>query len=191
LIVVLCWCMGKKKKSYIIENLREIIFGFEDSLVSTLGAITGIAAGAGSTFVVVLSGLVLIAVEAMSMSAGSYLSSKSVADAKRALDSRKNKKETDSTHPIRGGFIMGIFYFIGGFVPLTPYFFLSIKQAYAPSIIATATVLFLLGAWNAGFAKRARWKGGLEMMIISLGAAGLGYLIGLIVSVAFGVEVGA
>jgi len=58
-------------------SIREIVFGMEDSLVSTLGAITGIAAGTGSTFVVILSGIVLIFVEALSMTAGSYLSSKS------------------------------------------------------------------------------------------------------------------
>ncbi|PIQ67336.1 hypothetical protein COY25_03345 [Candidatus Uhrbacteria bacterium CG_4_10_14_0_2_um_filter_41_7] len=58
-------------------SIREIVFGMEDSLVSTLGAITGIAAGTGSTYVVILSGIVLIFVEAVSMTAGSYLSSKS------------------------------------------------------------------------------------------------------------------
>ena len=29
------------------RSIREIVFGLEDSLVSTLGAITGIAAGTG------------------------------------------------------------------------------------------------------------------------------------------------
>lgn len=58
-------------------SIREIVFGLEDSLVSTLGTITGIAAGTGSTYVVVLSGIVLIFVEGLSMTAGSYLSSKS------------------------------------------------------------------------------------------------------------------
>lgn len=58
-------------------SIREIVFGMEDSLVSTLGAITGIAAGTGSKFMVILSGIVLIFVEAVSMTAGSYLSSKS------------------------------------------------------------------------------------------------------------------
>lgn len=57
--------------------MREIVFGLEDSLVSTLGVVTGIAAGTGNTFVVILSGVVLIFVEGLSMAAGSYLSSKS------------------------------------------------------------------------------------------------------------------
>lgn len=61
----------------IQTSIREIVFGAEDALVSTLGAITGIAAGTGSSFVVILSGVVLIFAEALSMTAGSYLSSKS------------------------------------------------------------------------------------------------------------------
>jgi len=64
-------------RSKVEGSIREIVFGAEDSLVSTLGAITGIAAGTNNEFVVVLSGVVLIVVEALSMSAGSYLSSKS------------------------------------------------------------------------------------------------------------------
>jgi len=52
------------------------VFGVEDSLVSTLGVLTGVAAGTQSTYVVVLSGVVLIFAEGLSMAAGSYLSSK-------------------------------------------------------------------------------------------------------------------
>lgn len=57
--------------------LDEVVFGVEDSLVSTLGAITGIAAGTQDTSTVVLSGVVLLCAESLSMMAGSYLSSES------------------------------------------------------------------------------------------------------------------
>lgn len=53
------------------------MFGVEDSLVSTLGALTGVAVGTQNVQVVVLTGVVLLFAEATSMSAGSYLSSKS------------------------------------------------------------------------------------------------------------------
>jgi vacuolar iron transporter family protein len=64
----------------ISSSIREIVFGLEDSLVSTLGVVTGIAAGTGSSTIVILSGAVLIFVEALSMTAGSYLSSKAARD---------------------------------------------------------------------------------------------------------------
>lgn len=62
------------------ENVRDVVFGLEDSLVSTLGTITGVAVGSHNPFYVVLTGVVLVFVEAISMTAGSYLSSKSAKD---------------------------------------------------------------------------------------------------------------
>lgn len=72
------------------ENIREIIFGAEDGMVSTLGAVTGIAAGTADSKIVLLSGLVIIAVESISMGIGSYLSNKSVVD----LNKRKLYEES-------------------------------------------------------------------------------------------------
>lgn len=46
-------------------------------MVSTLGAITGIAIGSQDHFMVILSGTVIIAVESISMSIGSYISNRS------------------------------------------------------------------------------------------------------------------
>lgn len=60
--------------------IREVVFGMEDGMVSTLGAVTGIATATGSYFMVALSGLVVIAVESISMGVGSYLSNKSEED---------------------------------------------------------------------------------------------------------------
>ncbi|MDP2692635.1 MAG: VIT1/CCC1 transporter family protein [bacterium] len=68
---------------------REMVFGMEDGMVSTLGAITGIAAATGSHFTVILSGLVIISVESISMAVGSYLSSKSA----KGIDERKLVEE--------------------------------------------------------------------------------------------------
>jgi vacuolar iron transporter family protein len=57
--------------------MRQLVFGLEDGIVSTTGAVVGIAAGSQNAQVVILSGTVLILVEALSMAAGEYLSSKS------------------------------------------------------------------------------------------------------------------
>ena len=64
--------------------IRELVFGMEDGMVSTLGAITGIATSTNNHFFVVLSGSVIIAVESISMAVGSYLSNKS----EQAIDDR-------------------------------------------------------------------------------------------------------
>lgn len=179
-----------KKKTIrheIVESMREIIFGLEDSLVSTLGAVTGIAVGAGSTYIVILSGLVLIAAEGMSMSAGSYLSSKTAEAAEEVLHGKENGEE--EVRPVRAAIVMGFFYFTGGFIPLAPYFFLDVSTAIFPSVGLTAVSLFLLGMWTARYTKRSAWKSGTEMAGVSLAAALVGYLIGRAVANFFGVDV--
>lgn len=62
------------KDSKIISSIRDIVFGLEDGMVSTLGAITGIAVGSQSHSTVILAGMVIIAVESISMGIGSYIS---------------------------------------------------------------------------------------------------------------------
>lgn len=80
--------MGGGRGGYrdrLAASIREVVFGLEDSFVSTLGTVSGIAVGSGDRFIVILSGLVLVTVEAISMAAGSYLSSKA---AKEIYDER-------------------------------------------------------------------------------------------------------
>lgn len=77
------------QKTLSSATVREIIFGMEDGMVSTLGAVTGIAVGAHDHFVVVLAGFVLVSVECISMAVGSYLSNKSARD----IEERKLSEE--------------------------------------------------------------------------------------------------
>ncbi|MBI4090444.1 MAG: VIT1/CCC1 transporter family protein [Candidatus Komeilibacteria bacterium] len=64
-------------QSALTESIKEIVFGAEDGMVSTLGALTGIAAGTENGSIVLLAGVVIVCVESISMGVGSYLSSKS------------------------------------------------------------------------------------------------------------------
>lgn len=174
----------------IVDSIREIIFGLEDSFVSTLGTITGIAVVTHSTYVVILSGLVLLAAESTSMGAGSYLSSKT---ATQARDSAGRKQERFQSsrheHPLRAGFVMFVFYVLGGIVPLGPYFLFPIDTAIPISILLTVFALLGIGIWSAEYTKRPRIRSGLEMAGISLGAALLGIIVGQLVHIYFGVDV--
>lgn len=76
-------------KSNFASVLKEVVFGLEDGMVSTLGSITGIAVGSGNHSTVLLAGSVIIAVESISMGIGSYLSNKS----EEEMDQRKVQEE--------------------------------------------------------------------------------------------------
>lgn len=79
------------QKSKIANVLKEVVFGVEDGMVSTLGSITGIAVGSGNHSTVLLAGSVIIAVESISMGIGSYLSNKS----EEEMDARKIQEEIE------------------------------------------------------------------------------------------------
>lgn len=72
--------------------LREAVFGLEDGMVSTFGAITGIAAATADYSTVVLSGCVIIAVESVSMAVGSYLANRSEADVQNHMLSEERQQ---------------------------------------------------------------------------------------------------
>lgn len=71
--------------------VRQLVFGVEDGIVSTTGAVLGIAAGSMNSKIVLLSGIVIVVVEALSMAAGEYLSSKS----HREMLARKIREEKE------------------------------------------------------------------------------------------------
>lgn len=164
--------------------VREIIFGLEDSIVSTMGVVVGIAAGTDNRYIVVLSALVVVAVESLSMTAGTYLSNKSQMEIDLAggdvgfLSDRHLIRRSASE-----SLVMGISYILGGFVSVIPFFLLEPLSAIVPSIVLSVSVLFAIGFVKGKIAKINKVKSGLEMSLISLTAALIAYLIGRLAQV--------
>ncbi len=82
------------QESSMVDVFKEVIFGMEDGMVSTLGSITGIAIGSNSHAMVILAGVVIISVESISMGIGSYLSNSSQEEIeKRKIEEEKEELE--------------------------------------------------------------------------------------------------
>lgn len=67
-----------EQKKELIEGrarIREFVFGIQDGLISTVGLLTGVQGATKSNTVVIITGLTAMAAGAISMAAGSYLSS--------------------------------------------------------------------------------------------------------------------
>ena len=67
-----------EQKRELIEGrarIRELVFGVQDGLISTVGLLAGIQGATKSNAVVIVSGLTAMFAGAISMAAGSYLSS--------------------------------------------------------------------------------------------------------------------
>ena len=175
-----------KTKGIINRYIQEVIFGFEDSFVSTVGAITGMAVGSGSREIVILAGLVVIFVEATSMAGGSYLSDKVKHDMVIAQGGDGRDKEHS---PISAGVVMGLSYLAAGIFPLLPYLLLPVAQAIIPSVVLTLVMLFSVGVGQTHFTKRTWWKSGGEMFLVGGAAIVLGFLVGRLASQVLGISI--
>jgi VIT1/CCC1 family predicted Fe2+/Mn2+ transporter len=163
--------MASSLKTEKAAFVRNFIFGVEDSLVSTVGLVSGVAVAGMDRSTVLLTGLVLIVVEALSMGVGSLLAESSAEE----LVFRKRKS---LRLPILGGGIMFISYFVAGFIPLAPYAFFEIVDAFPMSIAASVIALFTLGYASAKLLKGQPMRSGLRMLVLGGLAIGAGALIG-------------
>ncbi len=82
--------------------------------------------------------------------------------------------------PLKTAFLIGFTALIGSFIPLLPFFFLTVvNQAVIVGIILAVVALFVTGIVKAKVTVGKPLKQGFEMVLIGMGAAGIGYLIGL------------
>lgn len=129
-------------KSAAANSVRTFVFGVEDSLVSTVGLLSGIAVGGVAKPQIILTGVVLLLVEAFSMAVGSLISEQSA-------EEYVKHREVPITNDIFDAVIMFASYFLFGLVPLAPYAIFPTSTALPVSIFATLAALFLLGVVGA------------------------------------------
>lgn len=157
--------------------VRNFVFGVEDSLVSTVGLLSGIAAAGVGRGTILLTGVILIFVEALSMAVGSYLSEFSAEEYMRHT-------EMSFKHPLLGGVIMFFSYFLAGFVPLLPYALASRSFAFILSILGSLVALFALGVVSARAVRRPFLRSALRMLFLGGIAIAVGIIVGQFMQVA-------
>lgn len=168
--------MAKKLKSTAEVYLRNFIFGVEDSLVSTVGLLSGIAVAGVSSATIFTTGVILVLVEAFSMGVGSFLAEDSTEDL------IEKKKKTDKS-AVAGGVVMFISYAIAGVIPLLPYVIFPKETAFIVSVSLTLVALFGLGAISAAQYKGKVVKRGVKTMVLGGLAIAAGVLIGSLLPV--------
>lgn len=150
--------------------LRNFIFGVEDALVSTVGFVSGIASASVDRPTLLLSGIVLVAVEAFSMGLGTALSEESVEEVRLRRRARWGAS-------VRDALVMFFSYLLAGLAVLSPYAFMPEPQAMVKSVVLSLGLLFLLGVFSARVARLPVLKRGLRMMLIGGAAIALGVFV--------------
>lgn len=151
--------------------IRNIIFGIADSLVSTVGLLSGIGAGGTTHSVVILTGIVYAFVEAFSMAVGSYLSEQSG-------EEYAVKGEVSDRKPFLASVIMFVSFVVASFIPIFPYLFFGFTMALWLSIGLSIVALFIVGVIIARVAKVNLLAHGVKMMLLGGSAIIIGILVG-------------
>lgn len=164
--------MPKTRNSHVsASSLRNFTFGVEDSLASTVGLLSGVASAGMGRSAVVITGLVLIFTEALSMGIGSFLSEMSVHQLTRHTDAPAKRT-------IHGALVMFFSYLVAGLIPLSPYTILEPSQALWFSILLSLIALFILGVINAYIAKIPMLYQGVRMLLLGGAVAISGIIVG-------------
>ena len=155
------------------QYLRTIIFGIEDSLVSTTGLIAGIGVGSDNKKFVLLAGFVAIFIEAISMGAGEYVS-----------DDAVNNGPKQKNLPIINGFLMFFSYILAGLLPLAPVLLASYPESLAYGILLAFAGLFLLGWAKGKILGTSPLRSGLKILIVG----GLATIAGIVIGSFFEID---
>jgi VIT1/CCC1 family predicted Fe2+/Mn2+ transporter len=223
-----------------VSRVREVIFGTQDGLLTTLGLVSGVGGATSDRYTVLVAGAAGAFAGMVAMGAGAYISSKSqqevhqaeveverrelsrhpereleelvhlfqeeglpAADARlvaekiaarpsamlRAMTRMELGLVTDAGQPEREGAIMAAAFAIGAAVPILPWLLLStgtlasfgplaVSPALAFSAGITLLALFAMGLGKARVAHTSALRGGFEVLLIGVGAAILGYILG-------------
>jgi VIT1/CCC1 family predicted Fe2+/Mn2+ transporter len=150
--------------------IGSIIFGVEDSLVSTTGTVAGIAAGSQDPKLILLAGIVTVAVEAVSMAAGEFLSREAV-------------QEVEHSHKLnlyRDAGLMFVSYSLAGLIPILPVALLPFPASIYCGVGLAMAGLYALGLFKGRIVGSKGRRSGLEMLIVGGAATLIGIVVGLL-----------
>jgi VIT1/CCC1 family predicted Fe2+/Mn2+ transporter len=83
-----------------------------------------------------------------------------------------------STSPLREAWITGLATAIGALIPVMPFFFLEGRAAVLVSFAVAMLSHWLVGAARSVFTGRSVFRSGMDMFVVGLGVAVVGYLVG-------------
>ena len=165
--------MRKDTEIYI----RNITFGVTDSLVSTVGLLSGIDISGTTSRVIIMTGVIYAFVEAFSMAVGSFLSEKS-------SEEYLVEGEVPDSKAFLSGVIMFVSFILSSFIPIVPYMFVSFTLAFWLSIIFSIIALFIVGMIAAKVSKVSVVNHALKMVFLGGAAIVIGVIVGKFVKAA-------
>lgn len=151
--------------------LRTVIFGINDSLVSTVGFLAGISVAGVPRSTIVLTGVIYALVEAFSMAMGDFLSEESA-------EEYMSKSSVNSRSSVIAAVMMFLSSVLAALIPLAPYLLFTDSTALLVSAAASILCLFAVGALSARFSRLpVVWRGA-RMALLGGAAIAVGIAVG-------------
>src|SRR6266568_1474604 len=183
--------------------LRNVVYGFNDGLTANFGLVAGVLGAAAAPHFVLVSGLAGMIADALSMGASGYLAAKSeqevyaheiamekeeirlMPDVERALGEQVREElkigEAHAT-PFKEGWVTGASTAVGALIPVAPFLLLSGPAAAWTAFAIAMLSHFAVGAARSFFTGRGVIRSGIDMFVVGLGVAGVGYIVGDVIA---------
>jgi VIT1/CCC1 family predicted Fe2+/Mn2+ transporter len=152
-------------------RIREFVFGMQDGILSTVALATSIAVASSEKSIIIVAATAAAIAGTISMSTGSYLSSKAYLETISIESDVVNESLKDAI-------TMGISFIIGASIPLIPHIIFTTETATPIAILVSLLGLFTLGYATGKITKLSPLKKGIEITIIGGFAAILAFLVG-------------
>jgi VIT1/CCC1 family predicted Fe2+/Mn2+ transporter len=166
--------MAKEEGLIRGEFLREIVFGANDGVVTSLGFLVGITGAISNQDIIVIAGVLTIVAGAVSMALGNYLGVK----AQREFDEEVEHR-TSENNPVISGTVMGLAYLVAGLPPLIPFFlFKPTARALVFSVVVAISIMYLIGFIRWTLTRKYFKAKVVETISIGIIAAAIGFLAG-------------
>jgi VIT1/CCC1 family predicted Fe2+/Mn2+ transporter len=160
-----------------IEYAGSIVLGLNDALMELTGALAGLTLALQNTRVIAMTGFITGVAASMSMAASGFLSAREEAD------------ENTTKSPLKSAAYTGAAYIVTVLILITPYLVLSNVYASAVVMLTLSVLIILSYNFYITTAKGLRlWHRFGQMAAISLGVAGISFLVGMFARALFDVE---
>ncbi|MBI4154677.1 VIT1/CCC1 transporter family protein [Candidatus Woesearchaeota archaeon] len=171
---------GKSIRSYEGIAVKDIILGGQDGLVEVIGLILGVGTATGSSKIILIAGLSTAFVEAFSMGAVAYTSSKAFEEYVKGPKGKKSRLKGSFIAPFFDSILVFVANLLGSIIPLIPFFYFNLEIAIKMALSIGLLLLFFTGAVGGKISRIEHWvRSGLRVLFMGAVAAVLGYLAGL------------
>lgn len=157
-----------------LKYIGSVVLGLNDALVELTGTLAGLTFALQNAKLVGVAGLITGIAASLSMAASEYLSTKA---------------EAGEKNPFKASFYTGVAYVLAVTVLILPFLLLGNPFISLAIALAGAILLILVFTFYFSVVREVSFKKRFaEMVVISLGVAGLSFIIGLAVRQFLGIE---